>query len=205
MGRLTQVRKRAEFQLLLNTLAGDLGRVTDRLTLYRKLRKARKGSFSKAFINAPAFWSAVQGSLHDAAIHGLARAYDQREQRDVLTLKTVLDTIYSAPRFLMDGVTLDHNQLRADLRAVSHRTNPSVKHLMLWRNNLFAHRSADKILSGRVLSTDYPLTWKEIEGLLETGFDIVNRYSDLFFATVTSRNVVGRDDYLSLLSLLQAD
>lgn len=205
MGRLTQVQKRDEFQVLLNTLAGDLGRVNDRVTLYRKLTRARKSSHSKAFINAPTFWSLVLGTLQDAALQGLARAYDQRENNDVITLKTALDTIHSQPRFLLDGITLDYNQLKADLRSVSHRTNSSVKHLMLWRNNLFAHRNANKILSGRILGSEHPLKWKEIETLLVTGLDIVNRYSALFFATITSRNVVGDDDYLGLLSVLQAD
>lgn len=127
MGRLTQVQKRDEFQVLLNTLAGDLGRVNDRVTLYRKLTRARKSSHSKAFINAPTFWSLVLGTLQDAALQGLARAYDQRENNDVITLKTALDTIHSQPRFLLDGITLDYNQLKADLRSVSHRTNSSVK------------------------------------------------------------------------------
>ena len=139
MGRLTQVQTREEFQRLLNTLASDLGRVTDRFTLYRKLSTARQSSHGKAFVNAPSFWSVVLGSLHDAALHGLARAYDQRKQNDVLTLRTLLDTIQSEPPFLMDGIRLDHQQLKADVRAVSHKTNPSVNHLMMWRNKLFAH------------------------------------------------------------------
>jgi len=204
MGRLTQVQKREEFKLLLHTLASDLGQVNDRVALYRNLRRARKSSHSKAFINAPTFWCLVLGSLQDAALQGLARAYDQRDRTDVLTLKHMLDTIQSEPHFLMNGIAIDRNQLEKDLRFVSRRTNASVKHLMLWRNKLFAHRNADKLLTGRILSTDHPLTWKEIGTLSETGFAIVNRYSDLLFATVTTRNTDGDDDYLGVLSLLQA-
>ena len=49
------------------------------------------------------------------------------------------------------------------------------------------------------------MPWTDVETLLKTAFDIVDRYSHLFFATVTSRNVIGHDDYLGLLSVLQTD
>jgi len=42
---------------------------------------------------------------------------------------------------------------------------------------LQAHLDAEKIINPRTLSDKYPVTHDDVAGLLENGFNIVNRYS----------------------------
>ena len=149
-----------------------------------------------------AFWSTVYGALSDAALYGLARAYDQND--DALTLRTLLETISSDPIFLRRPEDFDLHQLEEDLRSVRHDGNRAVAHLMIWRHKFFAHRDPTKIANMQKLSDDYPITWDEIRTLLDTGLTIANRYGLAFFRTVTSRNVHGHNDYLHVLKVLEA-
>jgi hypothetical protein len=92
----------------------------------------------------------------------------------------------------------DEKQLREDI-TFSSNENQLVKNLTIWRNNLFAHKSAGNIVSARKISTDYPLTEKEIDELLKKGIEILNRYSQLFRASVYSTKIIGHDDYKFVL------
>ena len=142
---LRLVRDASQLQTVLNTLSTDLGRANDYLTLLDALRKQGQ-HFWRAFIPAPAFWHVVRAALQDAGLQGLARAYDDDTQ--ALSLRTMLQVIAAEPPFLVRPDSFDAVQLEADLSFVNQRTNPAVKHLMIWRNNLLAHRNGGKILRG---------------------------------------------------------
>ena len=94
-------------------------------------------------------------------------------------------------------------QLAADLEFVNRATNPAVMRLIIWRDKLFAHRDPIKIIDSRKLSEEHPITWEEIDSLLTTGFQILNRYSIEFFNTSTLANVHGYQDYLNVLKVLE--
>src|SRR5262249_487681 len=100
---------------------------------------------------------------------------------------------------------IDDAQIDQDLASVRHETSRTVKHLMMWRHKLFAHRDAEKIISARTLADDYPITYDDIEALLETGFRILNPYNVAFFNTSSLREITGADDYLKVLKTLQGD
>jgi hypothetical protein len=198
----TVVQTEEQFKTLLNVLISDLGKVNDYLTLFKNLVDGQQ-EYWRGMAGAPAFWSTTRQALQDAALYGLARAYDWRD--DALTLKTMLKTIESAPSFLTHPEDFDTAQLAADLIFVQRETNPVVMRLMVWRNKFFAHRDPIKIIDARKLSDDHPLAWTDIDSLLDTGFRILNRYSIDFFRTSTLANVHGHQDYLTVLKTLQQD
>jgi hypothetical protein len=202
MGRklVAKIDTEEEFKLLLNVLLSDLGHVNDYLTLYENLGKSLDGHW-RGMSGSQAFWSTVYRALSDAALYGLARAYDQND--DALTLRTLLETIASDPAFLRRPEDFDRNQLEEDLRVVHHDTNRAVDHLMMWRHKFFAHRDPKKIINLQKLSDDYPITWDEIRTLVDTGLTIGNRYGLAFFRTATSRNVHGHQDYQIVLNVLE--
>ncbi|OLP20346.1 hypothetical protein BST81_01015 [Leptolyngbya sp. 'hensonii'] len=53
------------------------------------------------------------------------------------------------------------------------------------------------------LGCSHPLTHSEVETLLNQGFEIFNRYSQLYRASSWSRQIIGHDDYRFLLRLIK--
>lgn len=198
------IRDEADFKKVLAAICLDLGQALDHFTLFRNLMAAKQGAFTKAVSQSPTFWSLVYGGLQETTLFRLCRAYDQHD--GALTLRTVLETISLRPAFLPAPANpLDERQLQTDLDSVSHETSRPVKHLMMWRHKLFAHRDAEKVVSERILGDDYPISYDEIGVLLDNGFGIVNRYSVAFFRTSNLPRIVGADDYLEVLRTLQDD
>jgi hypothetical protein len=193
-----------DFGKIFAAICLDLGQALDRYTLFQNLMTAKQGPFTKAVSQSQTFWSLVYGSLQEATLFRLCRAYDQHD--GALTLRTLLETIRLRPTFLpVPTDPIDTAKLQRDLDSVSHETSRPVKHLMMWRHKLFAHRDAEKIVSNRTLADDYPITYDEVGALLDNGFDILNRYSVKFFRTSNLPKMVGADDYLKVLQTLQDD
>jgi AbiU2 len=190
-----------QFKTLLTTLSNDLGRVNDYLTLLRNLAEAQRGAYWRGMSQSQAFWSTVMRGLHDAALHGLARAYDHHA--DLLTLTTLLEVIDANPSFLTRPTDFDVEQLRNDVAFVHRDTNSAVARLRLWRNKFLAHRDAGKILDSWTLAEDAPLTDEDVKSLVENGFAILNRYGFALFNTGTTRDVHGHEDYVRVLKTLQ--
>ena len=164
------------------------------------------------------FWSLTLDALRDARLTRLCRVYDQESKS--LNLVNLLDTIkanlhlfeehYFRER-LQDNAFVDSlaqtgrvppiAQLDEDIEFSSCR-NPLVKKLMIWRNNIVAHRGAKVALGNDQILADNPLSQPEMEQLLDRSFEIFNRYSSLYRASTWSRQIIGHDDYKSLLEFL---
>src|SRR5690349_8181620 len=95
-----RIRNEQDLKQLIGVIATDLGRVHDYLELFHNLMKAKRRHYTLAVSQSQTFWSLVYGGLHDAALAGLCRAYDQTNHDDVLTLRSLLETIQARPRFL---------------------------------------------------------------------------------------------------------
>jgi hypothetical protein len=192
-----------EFKTVLQALAHDLAHANDHHSLFRRLLEARADTYSKALSQAQTFWSLTYEAHQDSAIFRLCRAYDQ--EPSALSLKTFVATIASGSPCLppvAEFHALNANQLAEDAAWVDQKQNRLVKHLMMWRHKHFAHMDVRKTIS-RSLAAEYPLTNAEVEKLLETGFDIVNRYYGVYYATYYSREMHGASDYQHLLRMLQ--
>jgi hypothetical protein len=77
--------------------------------------------------------------------------------------------------------------------------NPAVKALIVWRNNYFSHRSPHHAINDISLTSTHPLQSADIDRLLTEGMAILNRYSGLFWANHYSTDIIGRDDFRSVL------
>lgn len=202
-----KIRSEQDLKRLIDVIAVDLGRVHDYLELFHKLMKAKRRRYTLAVSQSQAFWSLVHGGLQDAALAGLCRAYDQTNHDDVLTLRSLLETIQARPAFLPATASqITTAQLQKDIDSVSKEKSQAVDRLSKWRNKLYAHRDATKILGARTLAADAPLTYRDIDTLLRRGFKIVNRYSVILFNNShLMKGLIGADDYLAVLRTLQRD
>ncbi|MEE9259668.1 MAG: hypothetical protein V3U40_00970 [Candidatus Scalindua sediminis] len=207
-----------EFQRLLSSLAQE---IVD-ANIHWRLLSDLKGNielFSKEYNESAAFWTLTFQAHLDATIFHLIRIYDGNSAS--LSLKNLLDTIsanlriFETERFRErlknnpfveslseDSRKPDEQQLYKDIEFASNN-NPIVNKLTIWRNNLFAHKSAGNTVKGYNIASDYPLYDKEIEELLVGGKTILNRYSNLFHANTYSTQIVGHDDYQFVLKSIR--
>jgi hypothetical protein len=195
-----KIRTVDEFKLVLDTLCHDLGRANNHYTLVQKLAAAVTGAYGKALSQSPTFWPLTQHAHYDAAIFRLCRIYDQ--DSDNLALRGFLETVDACPAFLPEPTgfqRVNAEHLQADLDW-ARDTNPLVHHLMMWRHKEFAHRDIRARLSGFL--NDHPVGFDDIEQLLTRGFDIMNRYSVIFFNTAFMRDMLGLDDYERVLRVV---
>jgi hypothetical protein len=213
-----KITSSVELSALLDALADEIisAHVTHRL--YCDLVDAIP-EYEKEMNQSQTFWRLTIESLRDARILRLCRIFDQ--EANSLNLGNLLETIrsntklFSADEFrrrLKDNPHVeslakqhrspDMTELKEDLTIAS-PSNEVVKKLILWRNNIVAHRGAKFTLGRKKILEDNPLSQEEIDDLLDKALSIINKYSSLFRASSWSRNMVGQDDYKECLSLIR--
>ncbi len=212
-----KIKSEDELNKLLDALALEIVDANICYRLYCDLIDSIKEN-EKVFRQSNTFWHFTFNSLHDAQMIRLCRVFDQESSS--LNLFNLLETIKANVHFfdekhfrqrLKDNAFVDslaeddrvpsESQLDKDIWFASNK-NPLVKKLMIWRNNIIAHRSAKASLGKNDILTDNPLIQEEIETLLNECFTIFNRYSNLYRASSWSRKVIGCDDYKSLLKFI---
>ena len=175
--------------------------------------------YTMEFQQSNTFWNFTLDALQDAAMIHLCRVFDQVTTS--LNLFNLLETIKANLHFFEDNhfrerlkdnafVELlakenrmpDKEQLDKDIWFVS-TSNPLVNKLMIWRNNIIAHRGAKISLGKNQILINNPLTKDELLTLLDESHEILNRYSSLFCASTYSRKVIQHDDYKSLLNFIR--
>jgi hypothetical protein len=199
-----------ELELLFNALAREIVDAQIYHRLFCDLVDAMP-EHKREFELSKTFWHLTIGSLKEAQLLRLCRIFDQ--ESNSLNLVNLLETIKAKPdlfeeeRFrlrlsknaFVDSLAKMHRvpeskQLDDDITYASTR-NKLVKKLMIWRNNIVAHRGAKISLGNTKVLEDNPLSQKEIKELLDQSLLIFNRYSSLYKATTWSRLVIGHDDY----------
>lgn len=213
-----KIKSAHELDKFLNALEFEIVDANIYHRLYSDLVNSRK-DYAREFSQSNTFWSFTFEALHDARMIRLCRVFDQGSKS--LNLFNLLETIKANTHFfdkehfqqrLKDNAFVDSlaevdripNETRFDndIRFASDQ-NPLVKKLMIWRNNIIAHRGAKVSLGKDEVLADNPLSQQEIETLLDECFTIFNRYSSLYRASTWSRKVVGHDDYQSLLETIK--
>ena len=206
----------------LNALLDALGDEIVDAQIYDRLSRELVGSieeYKREFQQSNTFWHLTLDSLNEACLIRLCRIYDQHSSG--LNLVNLLETIKANSHLfheehfrdrLRDNVFVDSlaqsdrvpptKELDADIEYASCK-NPIVKKLTIWRNKIYAHRDAQISLGGKRILESNPISGVEIMDLLDQSFKIFNRYSSLYRASSWSRQIVGHDDYQSLLKFLR--
>jgi hypothetical protein len=210
-----------QFRRLLVALANEIVDANIYWKLHKDLQIAA-ATFQTEVNQAPAFWSLTLQAHLDAAVFRLCKIYDQH--RDGLNLQSLLQTIqanahvFSEENFrarlagnpFVDSLAAearapDMTQLATDLAYVSKNTNAKVQVLVDLRNKFYAHRASRDVVAATDFATEYPLTKGDVTELLTTALEIVNRYSNLFHAQSYSSQMVGRDDYRTVIDAVHWD
>jgi hypothetical protein len=211
------IQRSEELNQLLDALAYEIVDANIYHRLFCDLVKSIN-THPREFSQSNTFWSLAIEALRDARLTRLSRVYDQESRS--LNLVNLLDTIkanlhlFEEKHFrtrlqgnaFVDSLAQEYRvppiaQLELDIQ-FSSLQNPLVKKLMIWRNNIVAHRGAKVSLGKDQILVDNPLSEVEMEQLLDESYEIFNRYSSLYRASTWSRQIIGHDDYKSLLKFL---
>lgn len=196
-----------DFRRALTTLLRDLGQANNHYELCKKLYAAQESGFDKAMSLSRTFWTLTYEAHWETAVFRLCRVYDWN--RDVLNLRTFLELIRDNPALLPAPpnplAPFEPAQLEADLRWVSPDSNLAVKHLITWRNNVYAHRSGKVAVSDESFGKKFPIVDADVAKLFGEGFEIMNRYYNIFFGIHFDRGGMLLDDFEVSLRLLQAE
>lgn len=214
-----KITSSSELEKLLDALSTDLIRSIH----YRELLlsiQSETVNYTDVFAQSNTFWWQILNALSDSALHCICRVYDA--QHIALSLPNLLQLIsenicyFSTEEFktrlhgnpFIDSLaehprTPDASQLTKDLLLVSSK-DPLVNKLIIWRNNLYGHRSSSSTLESYQNLAPYELTWEEVKELSERALSIYNRYQSLFKANTWSTMLPGKDDFLSLLKFAQS-
>jgi hypothetical protein len=214
-----KIKNAEEFRRLLTTLLDDLVDARFHFSLHQNLAKATD-EYAKEFAQSPTFWRLTFRAHIEAVLIRLCRAYDTYDH-SALNLRNLLDTIeanlsvFDEPNFrkrlkgnaFVESLAAelkppDPAQLQKDSDAVSN-SDPLVHKLIMWRHNYVAHRNSHFALNPKTFDARYPLSFPEIDMLLNRALEIGNRYSLLFDASTHATFMVGRDDYLSILKAVR--
>jgi len=213
-----KIRSDKQFGTLLNALVSECVRAEIYFKLYNDLRGAIP-EYKEVFNQSNTFWSLTSRSLLDATLSSLCRVYDQHSKS--LSLTNLLDTIeanleiFNTDNFkerlrgnpFADSLAQrarrpNEHELAHDKELVS-KDDCLVKKLIIWRNNIVSHRTAQNVVNEKDITKDYPLTINEISELLTRATAVSNDYSSLFQASTTSTKIVGDDDYLYVLRTIK--
>ncbi|MEJ2183202.1 MAG: hypothetical protein P8Y66_06740 [Nitrospirota bacterium] len=176
--------------------------------------------YGQEFAQSNTFWVFVTEALQNSWMVRLCRIYDNNSRS--LNLYNFLETIKANMHFfetdhfrerLSDNPFVEllakddripgKDQLEKDIEYASSNKNSLVKKLMIWRNNIVAHKGTHIVLANDKLLKDNPLSFTEIDELLNKSHEIMNRYSDKFRASTFMKGFPGDDDYKWLLKLLR--
>lgn len=209
----------AELETLLDALSADLIHSIH----YREILlgvRSEITNFAEVFAQSNTFWWHTLNALGDSSLHCLCRVYDT--QQAALSLPNLLKIIsanlgyFSEANFrsrlagnpFVDSLaehprTPDAQHLIQNSQLISPK-DPLVNKLIIWRNNLYAHRSSSSTLESYKNLTPHRLSWEEVEQLSERALSIYNQYQSLFKANMWSRSLTGKDDYRSLLKFAES-
>lgn len=213
------IRDAKELDLLLESLAFEIIQARILYRMYCGLIDDMQ-EYEDDMNHSPGFWHYTLTSLRETSFLGLCRIYDQHAEG--LNLHNLLETIRDNPQmFATDEFKkrLKDNKFVESLAAESRtpqskniaehlryasEENPIVKKLIVWRNNIVAHRGAKLSLGRKDILNERQIPEEEINELLDQALKIFNHYSYLFKASTWSSKAIGEDDYKNCLQLLRA-
>ena len=170
-------------------------------------------------VQSNTFWSMTLDAHINTCMNILCRVYDQNNKS--LHLRSWLHTIeenihlFEEEEFrkrlkgnaFVDSLAEtsrkpDKAKLEKDIQLCS-MDDPLVKTLNIHRGSRIAHKNAKNIVAERYIGDDFPLTYTDIDTLLDRAKNILNRYSKLFTASINSMQIIGDDDYRFIIQCVE--
>ncbi|MFB4168255.1 hypothetical protein [Virgibacillus sp. JSM 102003] len=154
------------------------------LNKYLKQKSNQEDNLN-AMNKAPAFFNLTIHSFQYSSIMGLAKIFEPAS-RDSKSINNFLNFVESNHKkiFLNDSTTkkkLGRTLNIDESTIIKHKeklceVEPIVKNLLSWRDKSFAHNDKRYFKDREALGRDFPITYKEIENLIQLAAEILNTY-----------------------------
>ncbi len=209
----------AEFKRLIKALSLDIVDAHIHYQLFKDLNQQLQ-EHPLVASQSNTFWSFTLQAHLNTTIYILCRIYDQNETS--LHLRSWLTTIkenlnlFDKDQFrerLRNNPFVDSlaqhprkpnlQTLDEDIRSCSNE-DALVRTLTVRRGSGIAHRSAKLVVADLNISDNYPLTYSDVDTLLDRAINILNRYTELFSADIYSTTVVGNKDFQYIFKCVEA-
>jgi hypothetical protein len=207
-------RSPEEFGILLKALASDAVDAIQYFQLHQNVVKSIP-KYEIVFNESQSFWSKSLNGLLNSSIFSLCRIYDQ--ENNSLSLPNFLSLAKDKLEYFADdaflartkenkhAIELSNNRILPTIEDIEfdiscvNKNNEIIKKLVIWRGNIFAHKSPKSAILDYSTLKENPISKDEINEIALLAISIINKYSSLFDATEYMIGCIGSDDYLSLL------
>ncbi|WNF36577.1 hypothetical protein RJD24_19480 [Bacillaceae bacterium IKA-2] len=147
--------------------------------------KSTNSEFLQAMNKAPAFFQLTIHSFQYSAIMGLAKLFEpaSRKSKNIFNFLNFIEAnhhkifsnVSQINSKLGSGNDIDHSTVKKH-REQLEKVESIINNLISWRDKAFAHNDKKYFKSNGLISKEFPLTYKEIEYLIELSADILNSY-----------------------------
>lgn len=218
MGDIEKASKlsKEDFSNLLKQFFSRITYVTDCFEIYKHLKDLKK-KYLKQLNYAPAFFSTITYSLVNTFIIELWKLYDNRSLTSIWSL--IPQSQKNKSLFMkkhkigyldedtneckdISSVQIDIDNELMDCRKLLNNNAKRIDNLRNQRNKFFAHLDKNYGNNTKKLVDDFPVTFKDIEILLQTANEICNKISVAFDESwhfTKSSNVFDIDNLLKKL------
>ncbi|MFW7187532.1 hypothetical protein [Lysinibacillus sp. BNK-21] len=183
------------------------------LNKYLKEKKNQKENL-ELMNKAPAFFGLTIHSFQYSAIMGLARLFEP-SSRGSKNINKFLNFIEGNHKkiFSNDPITKEKLGRKSDIdestvindRERLNEVEPIISNLIAWRDKAFAHNDKKFFKDRGALGKEFPITYKEIENLIELAAEILNTYQVGYngnYTTVIPTNTYDVDKVLMAMRKL---
>ncbi len=199
------------FQKYYDRLIREILDARAHLKLWERLEKFKATDYIDELNQAPHFFTfTIKAHLEDALLT-LSRILDKHE--DSLSIWKFLDfaeqnrEIFSAQAFhqrMKQKPNYDEYWVKSHTPITLKEINEDrqklasleqvISNIKKWRDKLIAHMNRDVITKNKVISKEYPLKLQQLQEVIDTLFQILNRYSAAFKSSSYAEKFVGEDD-----------
>jgi len=199
------------FQKYYDRLIREILDARAHLKLWERLEKFKATDYIDELNQAPHFFTfTIKAHLEDALLT-LSRILDKHE--DSLSIWKFLDfaeqnrEIFSAQAFhqrMKQKPNYDEHWVKSHTPITLKEINEDrqklasleqvISNIKKWRDKLIAHMNRDVITKNKVISKEYPLKLQQLQEVIDTLFQILNRYSAAFKSSSYAEKFVGEDD-----------
>jgi hypothetical protein len=192
------------------------------LKLWERLEKY-KLSYLHELNQAPHFFSFTTKAHLDNALLTLARILDQNPRHDPLSIWKFLNFVeqncdmFSTEAFrqrVMQKPNYDEHWTKSHEPITIKEINKNrrklegleqtVNNLTNWRHKVIAHTDRQFFLTDKDISKEYPLQRQQLQEVIDTLFQILNRYSVAFESSSYFEKFVGEDDIQYIMDYIRS-
>ena len=207
------------FQKYYSELIRQIINARAHLKLWERLEKY-KSSYLKELNQAPHFFTYTIRAHLDDALTTLSRIV--RKQEQALTISKFLDFVESNSEIFSDEAffkrerekpnhdedwvkshaPITQKEIEEDRKKLR-SLEQTVNNLNTWRDKVIAHIDQQFLLTGKIISEEYPLRHQQLEEVIETIVDILNRYSHAYDSSTWLEKIPGEGDVQYVMDFIR--